>query len=229
MKMFHKQARRLTTLLIFPLLGLGGHFLANAATASVQTTAKAATASTSSLSVAFPASTVAGDLILVAFDYATNATPSSVTDSQGNVFTAIGAQLTSPGGSHSRVYYAKNIKGGADTVTITLSATSAWLEVYLSEYSGVDPTNPIDAQAGASGGAGAVSSGSATTTAAGDVIYGYCVADATCTFGSGFTARSTFNNNLIEDKPAATAGTYSATATANNGWTMQMVALRKAP
>ena len=58
------------------------------------------------------------------------------------------------------------------------------------------------------------------------MIYGYCVADATCTFGSGFTARSTFNNNLIEDKIASTAGTYSATGTANNGWTMQLVALK---
>ena len=194
----------------------------------VQITPKAASASTSSISLSFASNTVAGDFLIVGFDYGTNATPSSVTDSQGNVFTAVGVQLTSPGGSHSRVYYAKNIKGGADTVTITLSAASAWLEVYLSEYSGVDPVNPIDAQAGASGSTGAVSSGSATTTAAGDVIYGYCVADATCTFGSGFTARSTFNNNLIEDEIAATAGTYSATATANNGWTMQMVALKKA-
>jgi chitodextrinase len=226
MQAFYKQVLKFPILFASLLLGLGGHFLANAATASVQTVAKAASASTSSLSVSFAANTVAGDLIVVGFDYNTNATPSAVTDSQGNVFTAVGLQLTTSGGARSRVYYAKNIKGGADTVTITLSATSAWLEVYLSEYSGVDPANPIDAQVGASGSSAAVSSGSATTTVAGDVIYGYCVADATCTFGSGFTARSTLNNNLIEDKIASTAGTYSATGTANNGWTMQLVAFK---
>jgi len=163
---------------------------------------------------------------LVAFDFDTNSTPSSVTDSQGNVFTEVGSQLTSPGQTRSRVYYAKNIKGGADTVTVKLSATSGYIELYLSEYSGVDPSNPMDAQAGASGNAGAVSSGNATTTAAGDLIFGYCVGDWACTAGSGFTSRSNFNGNLIEDKVAGNPGTYAATGSATGGWTMQMVALK---
>ena len=193
---------------------------------AVQTVANATSGIAQSLSLAFPRNTVAGDLILVAFDYDTNSTPSSVTDSQNNVFTAIGNQLTSPGQTRSRVYYAKNIHGGADTVTVQLSANSAYLELYLSEYTGVDPTNPIDAQAGASGNAGAVSSGNATTTVAGDVIFGYCVADWACTVGSGFAARSTFNSNLIEDMLAGNPGSYAAKGFANNGWTMQMVALK---
>ena len=58
-----------------------------------------------------------------------------------------------------------------------------------------------------------------TTTAAGDVIYGYCVADATCNAGQGFTVRSTLNNNLIEDKTTGNPGVYTATGSANNGWT----------
>jgi hypothetical protein len=195
---------------------------------SVQAVANSVSGSASSLSLSFPSSTMAGDVILVAFDYDTNATASSVTDSQGNVFTAIGNQLTSPGGARSRVYSAKNIKGGTDTVTVNLSANSGYIELYLTEYTGVDQTNPIDAQAGASGSAGSVSSGNATTTVAGDVIYGYCVGDAACTVGSGFAARSTFQNNLIEDQLAGNGGTYAATASANNGWTMQMVALKPA-
>jgi hypothetical protein len=195
---------------------------------SVQAVANGVSGPTSSLSLSFPSSTVAGDVILVAFDYDANAMASSVTDSQGNAFTAVGNQLTSPGGTRSRVYYAKNIKGGTDTVTVHLSANSGWIELYLTEYTGVDQTNPIDAQAGASGSAGSVSSGNATTTAAGDVIYGYCVADWACTVGSGFAARSTFNNNLVEDQLAGNVGIYVATASANNGWTMQMVALKPA-
>jgi hypothetical protein len=192
----------------------------------LQVAAGASPGATQKFSLSFPANTVAGNLILVAFDFDTNATSSSVTDSQGNVFTPVGNQLTSPGGARSRVYYAKAIKGGADTVTINLSATSAWIELYLSEYSGVDQVNPVDVQAGAAGNAGAVSSGNATTTVAGDLIFGYCVADWACTAGSGFAARSTFNHNLTEDMLVASPGSYGATGSANNGWTMQMVALK---
>ncbi|MGB6723830.1 MAG: choice-of-anchor D domain-containing protein, partial [Terracidiphilus sp.] len=194
----------------------------------VQETASATSASANSLALSFPASTFAGDLILVGFDFSAGITPSSVTDSQGNTFTQVGAQLASPAGAQSVVYYAKNIKGGADTVTVTLSAASAVIELYLTEYSGMDLTNPIDAQVGASGSAGPVSSGAATTNFAGDVIYGYCVADWACTAGSGFAARSTFNANLIEDQTSADLGSYAATGSASNGWTMHMVALKLA-
>jgi len=194
----------------------------------VQSVANAASGSGSSFSLSFLANTVAGDVILVAFDYDTNSVPSSVTDSQGNLFAPVGNQLTSPGGTRSRVYYAMAIKGGADTVTVNLSGTSAWLELYLTEYTGVNQTSPIDAQAGASGTAGAVSSGNATTTMGADALYSFCMGDWNCKPGSGFAARSTFNGNLVEDGLAGNAGGYAATGTANNGWTMQMVALKPA-
>jgi len=109
---------------------------------------------------------------------------------------------------------------------VNLSGTSAWIELYLSEYTGVNQTNPIDVQAGAAGSAGAVSSGSATTTAAGDIVYGSCVGDWVCAAGTGFTARSNFLGNLIEDEVVGAAGSYAATGSANNGWTMQMVAIK---
>jgi PKD repeat protein len=200
----------------------------NSTSSFVQAVASASPGAAKSLSLSFPANTVAGDLILVAFDFDTTTTPSSVTDSQGNVFAEVGNQLTSPGGTRSRVYYAKSIQGGADTVTVNLSANSAWIELYLTEYSGMDPVNPIDAQTGASGNAGAVSSGNATTTVVGDVIFGYCVGDWTCSAGSGFAARSTFNGNLVEDMLAGNPGSYAAKGSANNGWSMQMVALKPA-
>jgi hypothetical protein len=200
----------------------------NPVSAFVQVAGVSAPGSASSLSYSFTANTLAGDLIVVGFDFSASTTPVSVTDSQGNTFIQVGSLLTSPGGVDSEVYYAKNIRGGADTVTVTLSANSAWLELYLTEYTGVDQANPIDAQAGASGSAGTVSSGNATTTNSGDVIYGYCVGDSACTAGSGFSARSTLDNNLIEDQTAGNPGSYAATGTANSGWTMHMVALKPA-
>jgi hypothetical protein len=197
--------------------------------AFVQVAANSSSAASSSFSLSFPSKTATGDTILVGFDFDANSVPTSVTDSQGNVFAQIGAQLTSPGGARSRVYYAKSIKGGPDTITVNLSANSAWIELYISEYSGVDTVNPINAQAGASGSAGSVSSGAAATTVAGDVIYGYCVGDSLCKAGAGSAARSTFHGNLIEDKTAGNPGSYAAIGSADHGWSMQMVALKKAP
>jgi hypothetical protein len=164
---------------------------------------------------------------LVGFDFSESVTP-SVTDSQGNAFIQIGSQLETPGGHYSRVYYAKNIAGGADGVTVNFAASEDRVEMYLDEYAGADPSNPVDVQSGNTGAPGTVTSGNATTTVGGDVIYGYCVADSAASAGSGFTARSTMDQNLIEDELAGAAGPYAATASANEGWSMQMVALRPA-
>ena len=201
---------------------------AQASAAFVQATSKAAAASSKSLSLSFPANTLAGDVILVAFDHDTTSPPSSVTDSQGNVFISVGSPLTTPDARRSRVYYAKSIKGGPDTVTVTLSANSAWFDLSLTEYTGVDHSKPIDAQAGAAGHAGAVSSGNAKTSLTGDVLYAYCVGELTCTMGSGFAARSTAYNDVIADKLAGPPGIYAATGLANSGWSMQLVALKPA-
>ncbi len=229
MWMDRKRVGRVVARLTVVVLSIALCHETHAATpSSMQIVAAAAPGSAKSLTASFPRATVAGDVVLVAFDFDSNVTVSSISDSQGNVFTEVGSQLTSPGGARSRVYFAKSIKGGPDTVTVTLSGKSSWIELYLSEYSGIDPVNPIDAQAGASGNAGAVSSGSVTTTVAGDVIYGFCVGDWACTVGSGLTARSTFNNNLVEDKAVANPGSYAATASATKGWTMQLVALKAA-
>jgi uncharacterized protein (TIGR03437 family) len=194
----------------------------------VQATANGPSSSAKTFSVPFTSKTNTGDLILVGFDFNSPAKFSSITDSLGNTFTQIGSELTSPGGGHTRLYYAKNIKGGADTVTVNLSAISSFLEVFLSEYAGVDQTNPIDGQSGAFGSAGTVSSGNATSTIAGDMIYGWCFADWACTAGTGFNTRSNLGLSLIEDITAGSAGSYAAIASANEGWTMQMVALKPA-
>jgi len=204
----------------FTLTVFAGHF--------VQATSKWAPGTTAtSLSLTFTESTFPGDLIMVGFYFIQGIASMSVTDSQGNTFSQAGTQLVSPGGVGTRVYYAQNIKGGADTVTVTLSGPS-YLEAYITEYAGLNQTSPIDGQAGAVGNAGAVSSGNLTTTGAGDVIYGFCFGDAACTAGTGFTARLTADGNLVEDDTVGNPGAYSAIGSATSGWAMQMVALKPA-
>ena len=225
-------SRALRALIIFVfmfLLGVGKNAAASSSPAySVQANATSVHAAASSLSAAFASSTTAGDVILVAFDYNTNLTVTAVTDSQGNAYSLIGNPMTSPGGAISTIYYAPKIKGGPDMVTVKLSANSPFIELYVTEYHGLNATNPIDNHRGATGSAAAVSSGGAATSVAGDIIFGYCLGDWACTPGPGFAARSTMDGNLIEDMVAGNPGAYAATGAASSTWTMKMVALKPA-
>ena len=197
---------------------------AHAAIAFVQVNA-ASGSSTNTESVAFTSNTTAGDLILVGSDFSSGSI-SSVTDTQGNTFTQVGSALHNPNGHYAVLFYAANIKGGADTVTAKISASASFLQVYLTEYSGVATSSPLDVQAGAVGTGSTVSSGSATTTVADDLIFGYMDSGGTGSTGSGFTQRSGFSGNVIEDEIAGAAGSYAATGTSTSDWTMQMAALK---
>jgi hypothetical protein len=186
--------------------------------------------SASTVSCPFTRNLTAGDLIVLPFDFAAGLTVSSVKDALGNSYAQIGSQLATPGGDTSQVWYAKNIMGGADTITITFRGTASYAEVWPGEYAGLNKTSPIDVQAGAYGSAGPASSGNATTTVANDLIWGLCIPDVTCPApGSSFIARSTAGSSIVEDKVGVTPGSYSATATVTgSGWSMQMVAFKPA-
>src|SRR5262249_34390193 len=77
----------------------------------------------------------------------------------------------------------------------------------------------------------AASSGSATTTAANELIFGAGAADGAFTAaGTGFTQRQiTSYGDLGEDEITSSAGSYSATGTTvNGGWVMQMASFMAA-
>ncbi len=102
----------------------------------------ACTASSCAVSLA---STNPGDLIVLALFVLDSTSVSNVSDTQGNPYTLIGSPQTwSTHNFVERLYYAKNIKGGADTATVTLSG-SKYMEVRVYEYSGLDPSSPLDA------------------------------------------------------------------------------------
>ena len=199
---------------------------AHAAIAFVQVNAGMAS-SASSEAVAFSSNTTAGDIILVGFDFASGATFSSISDSQGNTLNEVGSQLTTPAGSKSRLYYASNIKGGADTVTVHTTASASFIKVQIIEYSGVSTSTPIDIQAGATGSAGSASAGGQTTVA-NDWIFGFLASDGTGSAGGGFNSRSAANGNVLQDDAAGAPGWYYASGSSTSGWSMQMAALEPA-
>ncbi len=49
------------------------------------------------------------------------------------------------------IYYAKNIAGGSNTVTVTFNQAATFVDVRVLEYSGLDTASPLDVTAGAAG------------------------------------------------------------------------------
>ena len=135
--------------------------------------------------VSYPAAQTAGDLNVVVVGWNdTTSTVQSVTDSAGNNYIlAIGP--TSGTGLRQSIYYASNIVGGSNTVTVTFSQAAAYPDISILEYRGV---TALDVTAGASGSSTAANSGAATTTSANELIFGAnTVAMSNKTVGSGFT------------------------------------------
>ena len=152
------------------------------------------------VSVSFPAAQTAGDLNVVAVGWNDGtATVQSVKDSAGNNYSlAIGPTVGT--GLEQSIYYAANIAGGSNSVTVTFSQAASYPDVRALEYRGV---TALDVTAGASGSSASANSGSATTTSANELIFGAdIVATTTTAAGSGFTSRviTSPDGDIAEDK-----------------------------
>src|SRR6266403_2241207 len=186
--------------------------------------------SNSSVAVSYLNPQTAGNLNIVVVGWGdTTSSISSITDTQGNTYTpAVGP--TSTTGLQQSIYYAKNIIGGSNKVTVTFNQAAAYPDVRVLEYSGADTTNPLDVTAGASGTWLTGNSGSATTTSANDLVFGAGMTfDIYNAAGSGYTNRVITNfGDIAEDKSVTSTGSYNATAAmrASAAWGMQMATFR---
>ena len=99
------------------------------------------------VAIGYPVAQTAGNLNVVAVMWGdTTSTVSSVTDSKGNTY-ALAVGPTKGTGLSSAIYYAKNIAGGSNTVTVKFNQTAAYPNVNVLEYSGLDTANPLDVSA----------------------------------------------------------------------------------
>ena len=178
------------------------------------------------VSVTYPAAETPGDMNIVVVGWNdTTSAVQSVTDSAGNTYKlAIGP--TSGTALQQSIYYAANVAGVSDTVTVTFNQAATAPDIRILEYRGV---NTLDVTAGASGSGGAASSGAATTSGGNELIFGAnTVSTGNAAAGAGFTARIITNpdSDLAEDQVASAAGSFSATATLTSSgfWVMQMAA-----
>ena len=198
--------------------------------AFVQVKAATPSAPSASVAVTYPLAQTAGNLNIVAVGWNdTTSTVSTISDSRGNIYTlAIGP--TSGTGLRQSIYYAKNIAGGSNTVTVTFNQAGTFVDVRALEYSGLDTANPLDQAAGAAGTGTLANSGAQTTTSANELIFGAGMIRTHFTgAGSGFISRIITNPDadIAEDQTVSSTGTYNATAPATSAnWVMQMATFR---
>lgn len=192
---------------------------------------------TSSASLAFKSNNTAGNWIGVCVRAGAANETITVTDSNGNTYDkAIQTNQTTDGDTLA-IYYAQDIKGGANTVTVSLSASNT-LRFAILEYSGVATSGSLDVTAAAQGDSSSPNSGNATTTASGDLLLGALMtADPEAyTAGSGYKIEESQpaepNSKLIaEDGIQASAGSVSANASlgAADLWAAALAAFKAAP
>jgi hypothetical protein len=178
--------------------------------AHVQTNARNSAGPTNVL--AFGAVNRTGDLIIVEVDWLFGSAFVSLSDTQGNTYTEIGAEQTSSGiGVKSRLYYAKNVRGGANTITTVVSGAPAYHELYIHEYSGLSTTNPLDAYSVNVGSSTSFTSGNLTTTGTNELLYGFEVDYNAGAPSPGWTTRSTLDSNVAADENKPTPGNAAFT------------------
>jgi hypothetical protein len=189
-----------------------------------------------SVTVTYSKLQTAGDLnvVVVGWNDSTAQIANPPTDTKGNVYALAVGPTVQSGTATQAIYYAKNIPGAAangNTVTVTFNKSANYPDIRIAEYSGVDPTTPLDVVAAAQGSGASSNSGSVTTENANDLLVGAnLVGDVTTGPGSGYTNRViTPYGDILEDSIVTATGSHGATAALTGGpWIMQMVAFRAA-
>jgi hypothetical protein len=147
----------------------------------------------------------------------TSTTIAGIADSAGNNYAEAGAarSIDSPAGSVADIWYAKNSKSGATTVTVSPSATITGAEAVIWEFSGVDTAAPLDAVAVLNSQAASTTlSGAPVTTASvSEVIVSLAVVGANITgiaTGNTFVNDSNLQGNGWAHLITTTTGTFAA-------------------
>jgi hypothetical protein len=180
----------------------------------------------------FGSTTAAHDLIVVWSFWQSSTLTASVADSLANTYGSAVGPTTRPGasGGNAQIFFAKNVAGGTDTVTVTYSGSTTACNVVAADYSGADQNSPLDAVAANTGNSSALDSGSATPSFANEVVFVGGSADAgTVSVGNGFSPVQTSGGNVVEDDiRISNIGQQHATAslTSSANWVMQVATFR---
>lgn len=125
---------------------------------------------TSPLSLAFPSNNGAGNLLIVVAGAQTSGKTFSLSDTQGNAFTALASFLDSSGTVEMQLFYCLSSRAGANTVTFDSTAAGANSFLAIHEFV---PAMQFDVSASVTGSGGTVDSSGATTNFAAELLFGF--------------------------------------------------------
>src|SRR5262245_4216682 len=193
---------------------------------------------TTSSSLAFPAGNTAGNWLAVVVRAGLTGQEFTVTDTRGNTYRQVVQLNEMLDAVTLGLYYAENIAGGPNTVTVSDTLTGGTLRFAILEYAGVAASGSLDGTpAVAEETSASLASAPTTTTANGDLILGVLSTSGAATFtaGAGFTLEEQVpvapNAELaVEDQKQTAAGPIAATATLGSGqaWAAAVAAFRAA-
>ena len=184
--------------------------------------------------VILPSPATDGNLIVVGIETYNEAIPAdAITDNYGNTYTKVNEAVN--GLNRVAIFYAKNIAGGATFTVSSLNINNRTLTVQ--EYSGADPTNPLDQFNSNTGSSNAPNSGNVTTTTDGELYFGLAFGglnNNTWTAGVNYTIREQVTTPLTariatEDKIEAAQTTAATFTTSGSGpWAATIATFRPA-
>src|SRR5437660_4509720 len=190
---------------------------------------------TTSSTLAFPSSNTAGNFIAVVIRAGKTGQLFAVKDSRGNTYRKAMQFNETIDSTTLGIYYADNIAGGANTITVS-DTIAGTMRFGILEYSGVAIANSLDGAAAATQGTGAsLNSGIITTTASGDLVLAGMSAANAANFTAGsrylprdFVPAEPNTKLLVEDRIQSVAGNISANASlgASDNWGAVAAAFR---
>ena len=187
-------------------------------------------------SLPFASANTAGNWIGVAIRAGNVGQVLSVTDSRGNVYRKAVQLDETTDRTSLALYYAENVAGGSNTVTVTKSISGGSLRLSVVEYSGVASSGSLDTVAAARGSTASPSSGPASATVPGELVLGLITTanSSTPTAGSGFTIQERVPTSgpklIVEDKVQSAAGsaTASLSLSSSDNWGALVATFRPA-
>jgi chitodextrinase len=169
------------------------------------------------------------DILAIGWNDAT-ASITSVMDGAGNVYQPAVATFRGNGMSQA-IYYASNIHAaspGGDQVTVTFNQAAVFVDLRITEYSGLRQTNPFDSGVSATGNSSLAATGTLATTGPSELLFAAGMTATSFTApGPGFASRviTIPDGDIVEDAVAGSAGSYNATAPlASGAWVLQLAA-----
>ena len=186
--------------------------------------------------VSFNLPNIPGNAIIVSGGFnscSDTSPPSSVTDSAGNTYNLVRGPDCDGTAYLIKTWVACNIKSAAsNTVTLNMTGGERYPDLVIHEYSGLAAGCPTDGSSAAYASSGTtVTSGPFTTTAGGDLLYGFAVGETNnLTAGAGWTKRESPTGDISEDMTSNSAGPYVATWTGDVSsiWVAHAVAFKAA-